>query len=75
MDINDRNGTALLLASSEGKFDVAQLLIWYEGDVNSTDGVGWTPFQKDLIDGRGEERFDEWTVCVKGHLKLIEIDC
>ena len=26
------------------------------------------------MDSRGEEKLDEWMVCVKEHLKLFEID-
>jgi hypothetical protein len=29
---------------------------------------------KDLVDGGGEERLNEWTISVKEHLKFIEID-
>jgi ankyrin repeat protein len=45
-DVNDRDAfhrTALLLSSRTGKFQVTQLLIKCEAEVNCTDGVGWTP--------------------------------
>jgi ankyrin repeat protein len=77
-DVNDRNEfhqTALLMASRENKFEVAQLLIKYGADVNFPDGVGWTPLQVASQCGHSEivrvlldhgadvnaKKMDDWT--------------